>query len=309
MELLERYQGCLLGLAAGDAIGTTLEFRPGGTFKPITDMVGGGPFNLKPGQWTDDTSMALCLAESLIEKKGFDPADQMHRYVRWYRTGYLSSTGECFDIGGTTRLALERFERTGDPFSGPLINPVPAMVPSCAWPRCPCALSAIRKKASALPLTAPAPPTGATAAVDACRYMAGMIMGALAGAEKEEILSEGYCPVPGYWDLHPLCPEIDEVARGSYRRKELSAIKGSGYVVQSLEAALWAFSTTPDFRTGCLAAANLGDDADTTAAVYGQIAGAFYGVRGIPEGWLKVLSHAGMIRDLSDQIFALACSE
>ncbi|HNQ86957.1 MAG TPA: ADP-ribosylglycohydrolase family protein, partial [Deltaproteobacteria bacterium] len=118
MELAERYTGCLLGLACGDAVGTTLEFKPRGSFEPITDMVGGGPFNLEPGQWTDDTSMALCLAESLIKKKGFDPLDQMERYVRWYRTGYLSSTEVCFDIGGTTASALRRFEKTRDPFSG-----------------------------------------------------------------------------------------------------------------------------------------------------------------------------------------------
>ena len=73
MNRLDRYKGCLLGLAVGDALGTTLEFRSPGSFEPIDDMIGGGPFGLKPGQWTDDTSMALCLAESLIECKGFDP--------------------------------------------------------------------------------------------------------------------------------------------------------------------------------------------------------------------------------------------
>ncbi len=110
--MIELYRGCLLGLAVGDALGTTLEFRRPGTFEPIINMVGGGPFRLQPGQWTDDTSMALCLAESLIECKGFDPVDQLRRYCRWHREGYLSSTGICFDIGGTTRAALERFEQT-----------------------------------------------------------------------------------------------------------------------------------------------------------------------------------------------------
>ena len=80
MQPIERYQGCLLGLAVGDAVGTTLEFKPPGTFTPLNDMVGGGPFGLQPGQWTDDTSMALCLAESLIEQNGFVPIDQLQRY-------------------------------------------------------------------------------------------------------------------------------------------------------------------------------------------------------------------------------------
>ena len=114
----DRFRGCLLGLAAGDALGTTLEFRSPGTFEPIDDMLGGGPFGLQPGQWTDDTSMALCLATSLIERGGFDARDQMERYVRWWREGYLSSKGYCFDIGNTVSDALSRFERDGDPYAG-----------------------------------------------------------------------------------------------------------------------------------------------------------------------------------------------
>jgi len=119
MKLIDRYRGALLGLAAGDALGTTLEFMPPGSFTPVKDIVGGGPFRLKPGQWTDDTSMALCLAESLVERKGFDPVDQLERYVRWYREGHLSSTGSCFDIGNTVSGALQQFEETGKPDCGP----------------------------------------------------------------------------------------------------------------------------------------------------------------------------------------------
>src|SRR5512144_2662418 len=109
MSLLDRFRGCLLGLAAGDAVGTTVEFKPRGTFPPLTGMLGGGPFRLKPGEWTDDTSMALCLATSLLETGSFDPRDQMERYCRWYEDGYLSSKGVCFDIGNTVRAALERY--------------------------------------------------------------------------------------------------------------------------------------------------------------------------------------------------------
>src|SRR4051812_41293110 len=115
---LDHFRGALFGLAVGDAVGTTVEFRPPGTFTPVTDMVGGGPFQLPAGAWTDDTSMALCLAESLVECGGFDPVDQLRRYVRWYRDGYWSSTGTCFDIGTATRAALERFELTGEPYPG-----------------------------------------------------------------------------------------------------------------------------------------------------------------------------------------------
>ena len=117
-SLSERYRGSLLGLACGDAVGTTVEFQPRGAFAPMTDMVGGGPFGLAPGQWTDDTSMALCLAESLLNQGGFDARDQMGRYLNWWQWGYLSSIGHCFDIGMTVWQALARFQRTGEPFAG-----------------------------------------------------------------------------------------------------------------------------------------------------------------------------------------------
>ena len=113
-----RYHGTLIGLAAGDALGTTLEFKAPGTFEPVQDIVGGGPFGLDAGQWTDDTSMALCLAESLVERGRFDPDNQMRRYLRWYREGHLSSTGTCFDIGATISAALRRFEVDQNPFAG-----------------------------------------------------------------------------------------------------------------------------------------------------------------------------------------------
>ena len=118
IPVLDRFRGALLGLAVGDAVGTTLEFKSPGSFKPIDDMVGGGPFDLAPGEWTDDTSMALCLATSLVEKREFDPCDQMERYVRWWKEGYMSANGRCFDIGNTVRSALVRFLSTSDPNAG-----------------------------------------------------------------------------------------------------------------------------------------------------------------------------------------------
>jgi ADP-ribosyl-[dinitrogen reductase] hydrolase len=117
-ELRDRMRGALIGLAVGDAVGTTVEFKTPGSFPPVTDMVGGGPFRLAAGEWTDDTSMALCLAESLIEGREFDPVDQMKRYTKWYKHGHLSSNGRCFDIGNTVSEALARFAETKDPFAG-----------------------------------------------------------------------------------------------------------------------------------------------------------------------------------------------
>jgi len=290
MEMGKRYRGCLLGLAAGDALGTTLEFKTPGLFEPIKDMVGGGPFGLRPGEWTDDTSMALCLAESLIEKRCFDPVDQLERYVRWYREGHLSSTGRCFDIGGTVHAAISRFEKTGEAYCGSTdprsagngslmrLAPVPLF-----FARDP--LQAIERSGESSRTT-----HQAVTCVDACRYFGGLLVGAVRQATKTELLSERYSPVQASWAENPLTPEIDEIAMGSFKRREPPAIKGTGYVVKSLEAALWSFFKTNSFREGCLLAVNLGNDADTTGAIYGQIAGAFYGEEGIPEQWRTKLA-------------------
>jgi ADP-ribosyl-[dinitrogen reductase] hydrolase len=305
MDIRSRFRGCLLGLAAGDALGTTLEFQLPGSFTPITDMIGGGPFRLAPGQWTDDTSMALCLAESLIECQGFDPIDQLQRYVRWYREGYLSSTGRCFDIGNTVSGALHRFERTGDPASGPThphtagngsimrLAPIPMFY--AAQPGL-----AVERAAQSSRTT-----HGARAAVDACRYFGGLLVGALTGVDRAALLAERYAPYPGCWDEHPLAPEIDRVAAGSFRHQEPPHIAGTGYVVQSLEAALWAFHKSDSFQEGALLAANLGNDADTTAAVYGQLAGAYYGEAGIPGAWRERLAKRELLEEHADRLYEL----
>jgi ADP-ribosyl-[dinitrogen reductase] hydrolase len=306
VERIERYRGSLLGLAVGDALGTTLEFKSPGTFEPVKDMVGGGPFHLKPGQWTDDTSMALCLAESLIERKGFDPVDQMERYVRWFREGHLSSTGRCFDIGGTVRSALVQFERTHEPYCGSTdprsagngsimrLAPVPLLYAGNP-------LEAIEKSAASSKTT-----HGALTAGDACRYLGALIVGAINGVPKEELLSDHYCPVPGYWKKNPLAREINEIASGSFKQKNPPEIKGTGYVVKSLEAALRAFYKSDSFKQGSLMAVNLGDDADTTGAVYGQLAGAFYGETRIPESWRSKLAHLDLFLSYADKLFALS---
>ena len=296
-DVRDRRRGALLGLAVGDAVGTTVEFKSPGTFPPVTDMTGGGPFRLKAGDWTDDTSMALCLAESLIECRAFDANDQMERYVRWWHSGHLSSTGSCFDIGSTVSRALRSFQATKNPYAGRTdewsagngsimrLAPIPIFY--------------FGRQDDAIALAAESSRTthGAVVAVDACRYLAALITGALKGASKSELLSPQYAPSPQYWSSAPLHVVIAAIADGSFKRKAPPDIRGTGYAADSLEAALWAFHNSSDFRTGCLLATNLGNDADTTAAVFGQLAGAFYGESGIPMEWRERLTK----KDLIDQ--------
>jgi ADP-ribosylglycohydrolase len=309
MDRIERYRGCLLGLAAGDALGTTLEFTSPGTFEPIDDIVGGGPFDLKPGQWTDDTSMALCLAESLIERRGFDPRDQMERYVRWYRHGHLSSNGRCFDIGNATRSALESFERTHEPYAGST-NPRSAGNGSIMR-LAPVPLFFAHSPREAIARAADSSRTthAATECVDACRYLAALIVGAARGASKDELLKDHFEPEAGIWSAAPLTPKIAAVASGSFKHRNPPDILGTGYVVESLEAALWAFHRSATFHDGALLAVNLGDDADTTGAVYGQVAGAFYGEQAIPKSWRDRLALHERLISFADHLCALAESK
>lgn len=295
MTLQNRFRGCLLGLAVGDALGTTVEFRPRGSFEPLTDMLGGGPFHLKPGQWTDDTSMALCLASSLVACRGFDPRDQMERYCRWQDEGYWSSTGDCFDIGGTVAAALARFRATGEPFAGST-DPYSAgngcimrlaPIPMFYYPD----LDAAEHYAAESSRTT----HGAAECVDASRLMARMLVRALAGKSREEV-------VLGDRETFTGSPRITAIARGKYLEKDEAQIRSSGYVVHTLEAALWCFWRSESFADAVLRAANLGEDADTTAAVCGQFAGAFYGETGIPAGWLEKLALREDIRALADAL-------
>ena len=292
----DRFRGCLLGLAVGDAVGTTVEFAPRGSFPPLTDMIGGGPFQLEPAQWTDDTSMALCLATSLIERQGFDAIDQMNRYCNWSEFGYLSSNGTCFDIGNTVSAALSRYRTTGNPFSGS-IDPHSAgngslmrlaPVPMFFYPD----RARIRRYSGESSRTT----HGAQECIDACRLFAEMLARAFDGATKGDILFAHDAA-----DIESAA--LRAIARGAYRDQTTDDISGSGYVVHCLEAALWCFLTTDSFSAAILQAANLGQDADTTAAVCGQIAGAHYGESGIPAHWLERLTMREEIASLADRLY------
>lgn len=296
----DRAVGALVGLAVGDAVGTTLEFHRPGSFTPITDMVGRGPFGLPPGAWTDDTSMAVCLAESILVTGGLDPADQMQRYVRWWREGYWSSTGECFDIGTTTAAALARFVATGEALDTP---PDESRAANGSLMR----LAAVpirwhRDVAEAARRSGDSSRTthGATRPVDTCRVMGAMIAALITGAPWHDVASADFWR---YGDLHPA---VDAVARGSWRTKEPPEIRGTGYCVDALEAAIWAVAGADTFREAVLRAANLGDDADTTAAIAGQLAGARWGNSGIPVEWRERIVEGERITEIAGALYDAA---
>lgn len=226
----KRAMGALLGLAIGDALGTTLEFSARDSGQRLTDIVGGGPFRLEPGQWTDDTSMALALADSLLARDGLDEHDLMTRFVSWMDEGAYSSNGRCFDIGMTVRAALNRFKRTGDPIAGST-DPMSAGNGSLMR-LSPIAIRYWDDPVQRADAAARQSRTthGAPEAVDACVAFADMLSGAIAGKPKSEVLKDQR---GGAWS-----GKIEDIMQGSWRGESRSAIQSSGYVAHSLEAAI-----------------------------------------------------------------------
>ncbi|MGH6953882.1 MAG: ADP-ribosylglycohydrolase family protein [Alphaproteobacteria bacterium] len=289
----DRAVGCLVGLAVGDALGATLEFSERDSRAPLTDMIGGGPFDLDAGQWTDDTSLALCLAESVLACAGLDQTDLMRRFRRWYREGHNSCTGRCFDIGATTRAAIERYERTGkaeagDPSpraagNGSIMRLAPVAI---FWHRVPdeaeCQAAAQSRVTHA-----------ATEAVDGCVLLARILVAAINGTPKRELFARR----PSV-----LCPRIAAIAEGSWDGKTRREIRSSGYVVDTLEAAIWSVARSDGFDEALRLAVNLGDDADTVGAVTGQIAGALYGLEAIPAQWRERLAWRKRIESLANAL-------
>lgn len=301
---LSRFEGCLLGLATGDALGTTTEFEITGEFEPIQDIVGGGPFLLKPGEWTDDTSMALCLAESIL-KDGFSLESQLNHYLEWFRNGKWSVKGFCFDIGGTTRKSLGYYARnhtimdnSQDVYSlgnGSLMRLA--------------AIPMFYAHSFELATKFAEESSRTTHSHIVCRkcsgYLGGLIVNALHGKPKEALFDglENY-----FSDAQndPYYPLLQGLQNKSYLRKTAEHFSthfvNTGFVISCLEVALWGFMTTDNFKDGALKIVNLGGDADTTAAVYGQLAGAYYGISGIPSHWVEVLAMNAEMRSLAQQL-------
>ncbi|MDE2999652.1 MAG: ADP-ribosylglycohydrolase family protein [Gemmatimonadota bacterium] len=297
---LDRARGALVGLALGDALGTTLEFASRDSKPRVTDLVGGGPFGLAAGEWTDDTSMALCLAESLLERGGLDVHDLMVRFLRWREEGHNSVTGVCFDIGNATDAALRSFRATGKPLSG-------STDPRSAGNGSLMRLSpvAIRwwhdhAKATAAARLQSRTTHGAAQAVEACALFVELLIEAIAGAPKETVMRARD------WTGDRL---VADVAAGSWRAKERDDISSSGYVVHTLEAALWCVDRSASVEDALILAANLAGDADTVAAVTGQLAGALWGMSGAPAGWLDKLAWRDRLEALAAGLFEAAAGE
>ena len=291
----DRALGAFIGLAVGDAVGTTLEFCARDVQPRLKDMIGGGPFELPPGYWTDDTSMALALADSLAASEALDARDLMDRFIRWWQDGDYSCRGDCFDIDNTTRAALDRYLRTDNPLAGStdpgsagngsLMRLAPVALRF--WNDRPCLAATAAEQSRTT--------HAAEEAVDACRAFAELLADAIAGKPRAEVLASR--PFEG-------AEAIARVVAGNWRGRPRNEIRSSGYVVHTLEAALWSVARTANFRNAVLLAANLADDADTVAAVTGQLAGALYGLSGVSDAWLERLAWRDRLLEAGRRVLA-----
>ncbi|EAL85011.1 ADP-ribosylglycohydrolase family protein [Aspergillus fumigatus Af293] len=278
-----RIKGSIFGVAVVDALGGPVEFQPRGSFIPVTHFIHNDTFDVPPGTWTDDTSMTLCLARSLIASKGnFIPQAAIRNYVKWHENGYLSATDECFDIGSRTRQALMIWRRYFD--RSPHIRE-----------NDPNALSNAALSSNA---THPYP-----TCAECCQIYTRLIVRALNGASKED-LAEEFARI-NFTDVK-VKQRLDRYSSlTDWENTDEEHIKSSGYVLSTLEAALWAFFTTSTFKSGAVKVVNLGDDADTVGAVYGGLAGSYYGLEEIPADWIASLQKKNVVEEIASGLCSL----
>ena len=288
LEVINRMKGCFYGCAVGDALGCPLEFKPRDVHPVVTEMIPsmnhGG---LLAGSWTDDTSMMLCLSASMVARDGLiDAVSELTHYVHWYKKGYLGVNGKCVDIGMTTKRSLLKFIHTGTPIDEPAdeldqgngslmrIAPVPIIHwrdPDKAFHFGCCSSSSTHNHSN-------------------CRTVCGVVSYVLASVIKGDATTKPQIlELLKRWMYYGGDETLQRILGGEFLKKSRDQIRSSGYIMHTLEAALWSFFQTSDFESGAVLAVNLGGDADTVGAVYGTMAGAFYGFDAIPTQWVEAL--------------------
>jgi ADP-ribosylglycohydrolase len=304
----ERISGGLIGLAVCDALGMPNEvIRHPRQPKRLTSMEGGGELGLPPGAYTDDAQFALALSESMVESNGFDPQDQMDKYKLVVDNNYMGSTDKNIGTGRTIRKAVETYKRTGLPYMTITNDPdnagngsIMRLFPVPAFYAYNHPVHAIRFSGDSARVT-----HSADASVDAARYLGYLIHSALNGASKDYLLSDftEKSEVREYWKAFPLHEPIRSIARGSFKSCNP---KLSGGAADTLESALSVFADTDSFKDGAVEAVSLGGDSDTRGAVFGQLAGAHYGVESIPRDWRHSLLRKELVESTAHRLYASA---
>lgn len=302
--LRSRYQGALLGLACGDAIGATMQFRKPGQAAPISGLIGGGHWQLPPGAWTDDTAISLCLAESLITEEKFDATDQRRRYRRWRQESHLTSTGQCVGITAQMAAALRREDASEPPVErGFAAGGAHAVTRAGVV-----ALFAAShpERAFSWAAAAAAATDPAVAARHAAMVYAALMLAALGGAGRAGLIDGAR----DLWRAHAAMPAgIFDVAVGAGTSSRPLVDGGDPAVSDPfavLGVVVGALSSAAGFREGLLGLVNRGGDADLHGALFGQLAGALYGVEAIPAAWRAGLLRRALLQDFADRLLIAA---
>jgi len=301
--LRDRYRGLLLGLALGDALAAPAQHRRPGSFTRIGDLIGGGPYDLPRGAWSDDAAVPLIIVESLVESDGFDRPDLDRRLGAWQTEGLGSATGQCLGISATLARALAA--RGADPHAlvdatrvdrEPLPRAAIAAAFELAEPERAVALAADLAR---LTHTAPV-------VVDACRYAAAIAVGVLSDVPRQDLLAPDWAPVAGLWRREPLHRQVAAVAAGAWREPSDATEWAAGDAPGALRLLMRALASGGGYRDTVLATVNLGLDADANGAFIGGFSGALAGAAGLPPHWLAVLAEASRIRAAADRLLVAA---
>lgn len=303
-----RFKGGILGLAVGDALGVPVEFYARERLQqdPVTDMRGHGEHNQEPGTWSDDTSMALCLLEGLADGSSWDGIG--HLFERWLLRDHWTPRGRVFDSGRTTREAILSYANFDDlrraglrdeasNGNGSLMRTLPVALMCCsAGPE---ELATAAHEASRLTHAHPRSQM-------ACGIYCDLVSRLLGGGDDWRCWDETRAWASTYYaTLFPseisTYAEILARTADDYAALPSSHVRSGGYVVETLDAALWCLFGTDSFAKCCLSAVNLGKDSDTTGAVAGGLAGVYYGCESIPESWLNVIARRDDICQLVDR--------
>ncbi len=277
----EKARGALVGLAIGDALGAPVEFKDRGSFPEVREMLAGGYFKLPAGAWTDDTAMALCLADSLLYDGNLDAKDLLDRFLGWIYENENTSTGQCVGVGQNTFAVLGNYRRTGALTAPPVKGRSDGNGALMRLAPVACRHWTNPSKARAIARSQSYATHASELSAAACEAMASIMCDLIISRPWQEALAKISC--------EPWPEEIGAILAGGWQDKSRDAISSSGFVVHTFEAAIWAVGTTSSFEEALITAVNLGHDADTVGAVAGQIAGARYGIRAIPPRWKDLL--------------------
>jgi ADP-ribosylglycohydrolase len=315
-------RAALLGLAVGDALGVPVEFisRAARRADPVTGLRGYGTHHQPPGTWSDDSSLTFCLAETLARPNGLadapDLADFGRRAANWLDNGYWTAHNQRFDVGGATRAAIQSLKAGVAPSqagprsefdngNGALMRILP-LVFHQTWQAENLDLNAAWALTEAVASVTHGHPRSTLGCFLYLLVARGLVSG-LAPAEayaQMQTLANDWLHKQAKGPVFYEWPKYGAVLDGSLPAQAEADINSSGYVVHTLEAALWCLLTHDTYAATVLAAVNLGDDTDTTGAVAGGLAGLAYGEAGIPAEWLAGLARRADIEDLAQRLAA-----